>query len=391
MGIMRFRLLWILTAFTFGIAAAELDDIRQNAQSKTDAIRDESNKKVAQILARFAEFRNDLEKIKPGLNIKIPVDAKRGGKMRIIDHPELPGLPEFKKVFAIVTEDYKLKTWHSDTDSQNLDKVKQGDKVEVIMVVNPRTTETTFGWALIRTASGSEGYLPQKYLKNLPEETIPSTAKKENKYVFISTGLRMRSEPTLAGEFLVLVPYETEVVVTGYSKTKDTIDGFTDFWAETSFDGKKGWLFNAYLRPVGQKPQPEPPEINPNGFSMPVGGRITSKFGPRIDPVTKKAGDFHRGIDIAASSGTEIKAAKDGEVFENSKNAYWGNYIILKHAGNVFTYYCHQSKTKSLKGQKVTTSDVIGYVGRTGKATGPHLHFEVRLGGDPKDPLQYVK
>lgn len=391
MGIMRLRSFLAPAVFTLTLGAVELDDLRKDSQSKTDVIKEESNKKVNQILARFAEFRNDLEKIKPGLNIKMPVDTKRGGKMRVIDHPELPGVPEFKKAFAIVTEDYKLKTWHSDTDSQNLDKVRKGDKVEVIMVVNPRSMDTAFGWALIRTAAETEGYIPQKYLKNAPEETIPSTAKKENKYVFVSTGLRMRSEPSLAGEFLVLVPYETEVVVTGYSKNKDTIDGLTDFWAETSYGGKTGWLFNAYLRPVGQKPQPEPPEINPNGFAMPVGGRITSKFGPRIDPVTKKAGDFHRGIDIAAASGTEIKAAKEGEIFENSKNAYWGNYIIVKHTGNVFTYYCHQSKTKSPKGSKVTTGEVIGFVGRTGKATGPHLHFEVRLGGDPKDPLQYVK
>ena len=388
---MRFRPLFIAAGLTFAVAAAEVDDIRQNAHSKTDAVKEESQRKVARILARFSEFKNDLEKIKPGLNLKMPVDVQRGGKMRVLDHTELPGVPEFKKVFAIVTEDYKLKTWHSESDSQNLDKVRKGDKVEVLMVVNPRNMETTFGWALIRTAQETEGYIPQKYLKNIPEETIPSTTKKEKKYVFVSTGLRMRSEPSLAGEFLVLVPYETEVTVTAYSKTKDTVDGLTDVWAETSFGGKTGWLFNAYLRPVGQKPDPEPPEINPNGFAMPVGGRITSKFGPRIDPVTKKAGDFHRGIDIAAASGTEIRAAKDGEVFENSTNAYWGNYIILKHPGNVFTYYCHQSKTKSPKGARVTTTDVIGYVGRTGKATGPHLHFEVRLGGDPKDPLQYVK
>lgn len=388
---MRLRPLFFSLLVTFALTAVDVNDIKQDAQQKTDAVKNESNKKVQQILARFAEFRNDLEKIKPGLNIKIPIDTKRGGKMRIIDHPELPGVPEFKKSFAIVTEDYKLKTWHSDSDSQNLDKVRAGDKVEVLMVVNPRTTETTFGWALIRTAAETEGYIPQKYLKNVPEEAIPSTTKKENKYVFVSTGLRMRSEASLAGEFLVLVPYEAQVVVTNYSKNKDTIDGLTDVWAQTTYGGKTGWLFNAYLRPVGQKPEPEPPQINPSGFTMPVGGRITSKFGPRIDPVTKKAGDFHRGIDIAAASGTEIKAAKEGEVFENSKNAYWGNYIIVKHAGNVFTYYCHQSKTKSPKGEKVAAGDVIGYVGRTGKATGPHLHFEVRLGGDPKDPLQYVK
>ena len=375
----------------FAIFATDVDDVRKNAQDKTDAVKEESTRKREKILARFAEFKADIEKIKPGLNLSMPVSTKNAAKMRVIDHRELPGVPDPKKVFAIVTEDYKLKTWHSDTDSQNLDKVKAGDKVEVIMVVNPRGEEANFGWVLIRTAAETEGYIPQKYLKNVPEDVIPSSAKKENKYVFVTPGLRMRSEPSLAAEFVVLVPHETEVVVTNYSKTKDTIDGLTDYWAETTYGGRKGWLFNAYLRPVGEKPKPEPPNVNPSGFTTPVKGRITSKFGPRIDPFTKKAGGYHRGIDIAAPTGTEIHAAKDGVVHDSAYNSSFGNFMILKHEGNVYTYYCHQSKTKSPKGSQVKSGETIGFVGRTGVATGPHLHFEVRLGGDPKDPLQYVQ
>jgi murein DD-endopeptidase MepM/ murein hydrolase activator NlpD len=124
---------------------------------------------------------------------------------------------------------------------------------------------------------------------------------------------------------------------------------------------------------------------------MPVDGRVNSKFGPRIDPVTKKSGDFHRGIDIMAPIGEPIKSAKAGEIYENSANRWWGNYIIVKHSENLFTYYCHQSRTKARKGQQVAAGELIGYVGKTGKATGPHLHFEVRVGKDPKDPLQYLK
>lgn len=371
------------------VFAFEVEDLRKQAQQKTDAVRSESQKKVEKILARFAEFRSDLEKLKPGLDISLPVDTKNAGKMRLIDHNELTGVPEAPRVFAIVTQDYRLKTWHSDANSQNLDRVRAGDRVEVVMVVNPRSGGLV--WALIRTAGESEGYIPQMYLKNVPEQVQPSTKKKGAKYNISSSGLRMRSEPSLAGEFIQLVPAEAEVEVVGYSAKKDTVDGLSDFWAQANYAGKTGWLFNGYLRPVAQKPAPQPPSVGAGGFAMPVDGRVSSKFGPRIDPVTKKSGDFHRGIDIMAPIGEPIKSAKAGEIYENSANKWWGNYIIVKHSENLFTYYCHQSRTASRKGQRVAAGELIGYVGKTGKATGPHLHFEVRVGKDPKDPLQYLK
>jgi len=396
MRILLFSALAVIEAGA--LAAVELEDLRKQSKTKTDQVLDESHKKRARLLARFAEFQKDLEQLKPGMGIQMPIEGRNANKIRLVDHNELTGIPEAKKVYAIVTQQYKLKTWHSESDSQNLDTVKPGDKVEVLLMVNTRTSTSLgdrsakmFGWVMVRTASGSEGYIPQMYLKNIPEQTVPSTAKKEKKYVYITSGLRMRSEPSLAGEFIVLVPSEAEVDVLRYSKSKDTVDGLKDFWAEISYGGQTGWVFNGYLRAVGQKPPPEPPTVNAGGFTVPVDGRISSKFGPRIDPVTKKSGDFHRGIDIMAPVGEPIKAAKEGVIFENSSNKWWGNYIIVKHSGNVFTYYCHQSRTKSRKGQQVNTGEVIGYVGKTGKATGPHLHFEVRSGQDPKDPLNYLK
>lgn len=387
---MRLTALVIVTLGS--LVALELDELRKQAQDKTNTVRDESNKKREKLLARFAEFQRDLEKLKPGMSIQMPIDARSTGKIRIVDHNELTGIPESKKIYAIVTQQYKLKTWHSESDSKNLDTVKPGDKVEVVLMVNTREANAPkYGWVLVRTASESEGYIPEMYLKNIPEQATPSTTKKEKKYVFVSTGLRMRSEPTLAGEFIVLVPTDAEVDVLRYSKSKETVDGLADYWAEIEYGGRTGWVFNGYLRAVGQKPPPEAPTVNAGGFTVPVDGRISSKFGPRIDPVTKKSGDFHRGIDIVAPVGEPIKSAKQGVIFENATNKWWGNYIIVRHDGNVFTYYCHQSRTKSRKGEQVKTGDVIGYVGKTGKVTGPHLHFEVRSGQDPKDPLNYLK
>lgn len=385
------RYLTFLVLSLAGLWAIDVDDLRKKAQQKTDAVREESTRKRERILARFGEFKSDLQKLKPGLTIEIPIDTTNASKMRLIDHNELTGIPEVKKVFAVVTEDYTLKTWHSDSDSDKLEKVRAGEHVEVLMIVNPRDTARSSVWALVRTVRETEGYLPERLLKNVPEQAKPSTKVKEQKYVIAPTGLKLRSEASLAGDFIILVPYDTELQVTAYSASKDTIDGTSDYWAEVTYENQKGWVFNAYLRPLKDKPAPEPVKPNASGFTFPVDGTVNSKFGPRIDPVTKKSGDFHRGIDIMAPTGEPIKAAKTGEVYENATNKWWGNYIIIKHESNLFTYYCHQSRTKSRKGERVTAGDTIGFVGKTGKATGPHLHFEVRVGNDPQDPLKYVK
>ncbi|MCX7633280.1 MAG: peptidoglycan DD-metalloendopeptidase family protein [Turneriella sp.] len=378
-----------LVAMVFvSLSALDLDELRHKAKQKTESVRSESLKKVEQIHKRFAEFKADIEKLRPGLNIVMPIDTKNAGKLRLVDHNELPGIPEDPKVFAIVTHDYQLKSWHAEEDVENLDFVRAGEKVEVVMVTN---ASDGLAWALVRTAQENEGYIPQRYLTALPEQSLPSSAKKETKYVITPAGLRMRSEPSLAGDFLLLVPAEAEVEVMGYSDQKDTVDGLTDYWAEAEYAGQHGWLFNGYLRPLAEKPKKQKISSGAAEFVMPIEGRISSKFGPRIDPVTKKGVNFHRGIDIAAPTGEPIKAAKAGEIYENSYNKWWGNYIIIRHADDVYTYYCHQSRTAARKGQSVKTGELIGYVGKTGKATGPHLHFEIRVGQDPKDPLQYLR
>lgn len=116
--------------------------------------------------------------------------------------------------------------------------------------------------------------------------------------------------------------------------------------------------------------------------------RISSGFSMRVHPVfnTWKA---HKGIDMAAPTGTPIRAAGDGVVdFAGVSNGY-GNMVVLKHWSNYSTAYGHMSRFASgmRKGQKVHQGDVIGYVGTTGWATGPHLHYEFRVGGNAIDPM----
>ncbi len=116
--------------------------------------------------------------------------------------------------------------------------------------------------------------------------------------------------------------------------------------------------------------------------------RISSGFSMRVHPVfgTWKK---HEGVDMAAPLGTPIKASGDGVVeFVGTQNGY-GNFVVLKHWSNYSTAYGHMSRFASglRRGQKVSQGDVIGYVGTTGWATGPHLHYEFRIGGRATDPM----
>ena len=125
-----------------------------------------------------------------------------------------------------------------------------------------------------------------------------------------------------------------------------------------------------------------PGDVSAAGLSWPVHGRIGSPFGPR-------GRGFHYGIDILAGTGTPIHAAKDGTIAGVACGSGYGNCTIIDHGGGVATLYAHMSR-KALSGGHVSAGQVIGYVGCTGFCTGPHLHFEVRINGAPKNPRSYL-
>lgn len=114
-------------------------------------------------------------------------------------------------------------------------------------------------------------------------------------------------------------------------------------------------------------------------FIKPVNGKITSEFGGREVTSPVMSAD-HKGIDIAAKQGTNILAAIEGQVEEANSNSEYGNFVKIK-TDDVLTVYAHCEKLKVLKGDNVKQGDVIATVGSTGKSTGPHLHFEIRLSG----------
>ena len=117
--------------------------------------------------------------------------------------------------------------------------------------------------------------------------------------------------------------------------------------------------------------------------------RIASGFGMRIDPVygTPK---MHKGLDFTASQGTPIYATGDGTVTEAGFNeGGYGNHVIINHGYGYETLYGHMVRLKARVGQKVKRGEVIGWVGSTGKSTGPHCHYEVHINGNPVDPVYF--
>ena len=114
-------------------------------------------------------------------------------------------------------------------------------------------------------------------------------------------------------------------------------------------------------------------------------GRMTSSFGRRKHPVTKRR-SFHSGVDLATVYGGRIYAAESGRVIFRGKRGGFGNLIIIKHSGMYSTWYGHMSRYAVKHGRKVRQGQVIGYIGSTGHVTGPHLHFEIRKYGRAINP-----
>lgn len=117
--------------------------------------------------------------------------------------------------------------------------------------------------------------------------------------------------------------------------------------------------------------------------------RVGSSFGYRRDPFTRRA-RFHSGLDIKAGLGDQVAASLPGTVeFAGWYHGY-GNWVVINHGGGVTTHYAHLSDFAVEVGQKVSRGSLVGFAGRTGRATSPHLHYEVRIDGNPVDPLQPI-
>jgi len=121
----------------------------------------------------------------------------------------------------------------------------------------------------------------------------------------------------------------------------------------------------------------------------PVRGILTDGFGGRRDPFTGEAGN-HPAVDISSASGQPIRSPADGVIVKAEWANGYGNVVFVSHGYGYSTRYGHLSAFKVRPGQRIKRGDVIGFVGSTGRSTGPHLHYEVRHNGEPRNPLEFI-
>lgn len=140
--------------------------------------------------------------------------------------------------------------------------------------------------------------------------------------------------------------------------------------------------FSNRLRPTFDKP-----------VSWPVAGTLQGGFGTRMNPFSDEgAREFHPGVDISAPTGVPVKATASGIVIEaRYTTGGYGRLVVIDHGGGYQTYYAHLSRIAVQMGQQVHRGETLGAVGSSGRTTAPHLHYEVRVGGNPRNPYNFMK
>jgi murein DD-endopeptidase MepM/ murein hydrolase activator NlpD len=128
----------------------------------------------------------------------------------------------------------------------------------------------------------------------------------------------------------------------------------------------------------------------PHGLAWPIDGRPGSGFGPRLHPIHNVVRP-HQGVDVGAPTGQPVVAAAAGVVAHAGPRGGYGITVIIDHGAGLSTLYAHLSALDVRQGQSVNQAQLIGRAGSTGQSTGPHLHFEVRDGGRPQDPMRYYR
>jgi murein DD-endopeptidase MepM/ murein hydrolase activator NlpD len=277
-----------------------------------------------------------------------------------------------KRIQAAVTDDGKL-VWLRRVDSD-------GNMLEISEQAGKFITSTTVAKLQTQTVMKS-GVIRNSLYGATDAAGIPDAIATQMAELF-STDIDFHQDIRKGDHFNVVYEVKSlngQTVMTGRVLAAEFINAGHAYRA-VYFDGINGK--GEYYTPDG-KPLKKAFLRSPLAFS-----RISSGFEMRFHPILKQWRQ-HKGIDYAAPTGTPVRAIADATVeFAGKENGY-GNFIVLKHSGNYSTAYGHLSAfAKGLhKGEKVSQGDLIGYVGSTGWATGPHLHYEFRIAGVATNPL----
>jgi murein DD-endopeptidase MepM/ murein hydrolase activator NlpD len=200
------------------------------------------------------------------------------------------------------------------------------------------------------------------------------------------------ASPDVAAQYLAALATEIDVGAVGPSDGFDLVLGRgrqllyagLDRVADSDLQLVK-WTANGRSQWIDAANQQRPAPVE-SGMMLPVAGHITSYFGNRYHPILHFT-RFHAGLDIGAGWGSPIVAAGDGQVVAAGWAGGYGREVKIAHGGGLVSLYGHMSQIVASPGSYVRQGQLIGYVGSSGLSTGPHVHFEVRMGGTPVNPL----
>jgi murein DD-endopeptidase MepM/ murein hydrolase activator NlpD len=144
------------------------------------------------------------------------------------------------------------------------------------------------------------------------------------------------------------------------------------------------------LRMIGDRIRTDQLRLASIPTGLPVNGYQTDGFGIRGNPFGDGGREFHEGVDIAVDFGTPVSTTADGLVIWAAPYAGYGNLVAIYHSNGITTRYGHLSKITVEAGQRVRRGDQIGHAGSTGRSTGPHVHYEIRVNDQPIDPWRYA-
>jgi murein DD-endopeptidase MepM/ murein hydrolase activator NlpD len=194
-------------------------------------------------------------------------------------------------------------------------------------------------------------------------------------------------------QLATLETFATEVSV-AYGLKKKT-EGSTEIASSSSLAptfreslGEYNFLRSASISNLFRT-YPKQWQVNVRPSLWPVEGRLMSAFGGRTDPFSGE-GAIHTGVDLQAPLGTPVRASADGIVSFSDWFGGYGKLVRIDHGGGLQTCYAHMSRTDVLPGQEVRRGDIVGLSGSSGRATAPHVHYEIRIGGTPVNPYPYL-
>lgn len=257
-----------------------------------------------------------------------------------------------------------------------------------------KTKHTLVFDLLISTNSISE-FLDRVYYQNLiiqADKKKMQTLKQDAKNVAITKQRLEKEKKQLLG-IMKTIDKENADIKTTIRKNKSMIDKIQNDKRAYERSERELKRQSDSLARIIAKTTKNSGVVVGSGFLLPVHGRITSPFGWRTHPIFKSR-IFHSGIDYGVPTGTPIKAANAGKVIYAGWYGGYGKVVILDHGSctgaPTTTLYAHMSQPKVSVGQYVERGQVVGLAGATGYATGPHLHFEVRINGKPQNPNNYL-